>query len=441
MKLRAIAKEIFLGTLRRISVSEAIRSRVQYRNRQLHVAGRVYPMQQFHRLAVIAIGKAAAPMADALLDAIDPALSGFQYIDSIVVGPTKPQRDDSRVRYFRGSHPFSDQTAHDAADAILALLQACDEATLVIFLVSGGASAMVEKPLGARISLEDEALFQRALVQSGLPITQMNVLRKHFSRVKGGRLAVAAQRAAQCTLLISDVPHSTPHVIGSGPSLPDPSTIQECRRIIHVNLASLHLPDRVLAFFHGPECEETPKLDHPAFQRAHSALLLSSDDLTARAGELARLDGFHVVVDNTCDDWDYREAAAYLLNRLSGLRQQFPRVCLLSVGEVSVQIPPAHGLGGRNQQFALECARRLDQQNLSATVLSGGSDGVDGNSPAAGAICDETTFQRAAASGLDPLGALERFDSFTLFSALGDAMLTRPTGNNLRDLRILLSEA
>jgi hydroxypyruvate reductase len=267
----------------------------------------------------------------------------------------------------------------------------------------------------------------------------MNALRKHFSQVKGGRLAVAAQGATQCTLLISDVPGDMLHVVGSGPSLPDPSTAEECSEIISNNLNALNLSENLLAFFRDTELEETPKAGHPAFRKSSWLSLLSSDDLSRVAGEAAARLGFHVVVDNHCDDWDYRDAAAYLLNRLQELRRLYPRVCLLTAGEVSVQIPPVHGAGGRNQQFVLECARLIAEKKMEATVLSGGSDGVDGNSPAAGAVCDETTAARALSKGLDIIAGLEQFDSFNIFNALGDAIITGPTGNNVRDLRILLS--
>jgi hydroxypyruvate reductase len=231
------------------------------------------------------------------------------------------------------------------------------------------------------------------------------------------------------------------HVVGSGLSLPDPSTTGDCQRIIDANLDALNFSEKLLAFFRNPDLEETAKADHPAFSKAGWLSLLSSDDLCKIAGENASRLGFHVVVDNRCDDWDYRDAAVYLLDRLQELRQLYPKVCLLSAGEVSVRLSSAHGVGGRNQQFVLECSQLIDKRKLRATVLSGGSDGIDGNSPAAGAVCDETTVKRATSKGLDISAGLELFDSFPIFSALDDAIITGPTGNNVRDLRILLSAA
>jgi glycerate 2-kinase len=441
MTLLKTAEGIFLDTLHHLRIEEVMRTRVHYQGETLHIGELAYDLQDFHRVVVISIGKAAAPMWDALRHELEPALKRGQPIEAIVVGSTVPQEKGHRVRFFPGSHPLPSQISMDAAEAVLQLLASCDDRCLVLFLISGGASAMIEKALDGSVTVEETAQFYRSLVQSGLPITQMNVLRKHFSRVKGGRLAVAAQKATQCTLLISDVPESVLHVVGSGPSLPDPSTTEECRRIIAGNLDALNFSQKLLAFFGNPELEETAKADHPAFGKAGWVSLLSSDDLCRIAGENAARLEFHVVIDNRCDDWDYRDAAVYLLDRLEELRQHYPKVCLLSAGEISVRLPSAHGAGGRNQQFVLECSRLINVRNLKAAVLSGGSDGVDGDSPAAGAACDETTRARAAFKGLDIIAGLERFDSFPIFSALDDAIITGPTGNNVRDLRILLSSA
>jgi glycerate 2-kinase len=439
MTLLETAKDLFLETLRHLNIAEAMQARVQCHDETLRIGELVYDLRKFHRVVVISIGKAASPMTDLLLPLLRPALRRDQTIEGIVVGSTKPLKEDPRVRFFVGSHPYPDHPSFCAAEAVLDLLESCDNCCLVFFLISGGASAMMEQPLNRSITIDDTIDFYRALVLSGLPITQMNALRKHFSQVKGGRLAVAARGATQCTLLISDVPENALHIVGSGPSLPDPSTTKDCRQIISANLDVLNLSGNLLAFFNNIELEETPKADHPAFRNCGWISLLSSNDLCRIAGESAVRLGFHVVVDNNCDDWEYRDAAIYLLNRLSELRQQYPRVCLLSAGEISVKISGKHGSGGRNQQFVLECARLIAEKNLRATVLSGGSDGVDGNSPATGAVCDETTAIRASAQGLDISLGLERFDSFSIFNALGDAIITGPTGNNVRDLRILLS--
>jgi len=438
MQLFPLARSIFLDTIERAHPSAAMRSRVRYADGLLHIGELIYAMERFHRVMLVAIGKAAVPMSAALLAILEPALASGRILEGVVAGSLAPDADDPRIQFFRGGHPLPDLASRQAADAILRLLARADATTLVLFLISGGASAMVEKPLDPEIALEETAEFHGALVHSGLPIGQMNVLRKHFSEVKGGRLAVAAEGATQCTLLISDVPEEALHTIGSGPSLPDPSTVEQCLQILELGL--LNLPPKVLAFLQHPGLPETPKSGHPAFTNAAWMPLLSSRELCDNAAILAGQAGFAVAVDNGCDEWEYRDAARYLIDRLAALQSQHARACVISAGEVSVKLSARHGVGGRNQQFVLECARILAEEDLPFTVLSGGSDGIDGNSPAAGALCDRTTWARALTRGLDPAAMLETFDSFTLFEALGDSIQTGPTGNNVRDLRILVAQ-
>ena len=184
--------------------------------------------------------------------------------------------------------------------------------------------------------------------------------------------------------------------------------------------------------------EETPKSDDPAFIRARWWTILSNAALIAAAGKEAQRQGFIVEIDNSCDDWDYAKAADYLLGRLRDLRQRHERVCLLSGGEITVHVESG-GVGGRNQQFALYCAEKIARENI--CVLSAGSDGIDGNSPAAGAVADGTTLERTKKSGLDAAAHLKDFNAYPLFEALGDALVTGATGNNLRDLRILLASS
>jgi glycerate 2-kinase len=182
--------------------------------------------------------------------------------------------------------------------------------------------------------------------------------------------------------------------------------------------------------------EETPKSDDPAFVRARWWPVLSNQTALDAAGVAATAQGFAVEIDNSCDDWDYDRAAGYLLDRLRKLRQSVSRVCLISGGEVTVRVTNG-GVGGRNQQFALACAQKIAGEDI--TVLSAGTDGIDGNSPAAGALADGSTIERAKAAGYDPAAALATFNAYPLFKAIGDAITTGPTGNNVRDLRILLA--
>jgi hydroxypyruvate reductase len=322
-----------------------------------------------------------------------------------------------------------------AARAMLRALEAQPASGLVIFLLSGGGSSIVEKPIDDEISLDDLVATYRALVHSGAPIAEINAVRKHLSAVKGGRLAQAAFPAQQVSLLVSDVPDNTPDALASGPTMPDSTTVEDGYRIAEKYELLKQFPPSTRELFERHAIEETPKSDDPAFQRARWWPVLSNQTAIEEASLAAERAGFIVHVDNSCDDWDYEKAADYLL-QVRELRKQFSPVCLISGGEVTVKVSNG-GVGGRNQQFALACAEKIVDENI--TVLSAGTDGVDGNSSAAGAIVDGTTVARARSRGLDVRLALDKFDAYPLFKALGDALETGPTGNNLRDLRILLA--
>jgi len=293
---------------------------------------------------------------------------------------------------------------------------------------------MAENLLDDEISLEDLVATYRMLVLSGAPIAEINAIRKHLSAIKGGRLAQAAYPAHQLSLLVSDVPDNMLDALASGPTMPDSTTAGDCYAIAQKYGMVEQFPASVRELFLRRALEETPKSDDPAFLRSRWWTLLSNQTALDAAAVAAGEAGFTVETDNSCDDWDYARAADYLLGRLRELRKKSERVCLISGGEVTVKVTDG-GVGGRNQQFALACAEKIAGENI--TVLSGGTDGIDGNSPAAGAVVDGTTLARARALGLDIAGHLKAFDAYPFFEALGDAVVTNPTGNNLRDLRIL----
>jgi len=390
---------------------------------------RAFPFAQYQRIYAVALGKAALPMLEALRARLPKPLDG-----GVCCGPVLPSNREAGVEYYTGGHPLPNEDSFASARAALRLLRQMGERDFVFFLISGGGSAMVELPLDERISLEETRALYKALVGSGGTIAEINTVRKHFSAVKGGRLAAAAGRSGRFSLLLSDVAPRYLDALASGPTLPDSSTVAECREIVD----RYHLRERftpaVRAFFDDPDLPETP-----AVSEAPIETLLSSDDLIDAAQTKALSLGYEVVIDNSCDDWDYADAARYLLERFDHLRREHPKLCLLSGGEVTVRLGREHGAGGRNQQFALACALALDGAASPVVVLSAGSDGIDGTSDAAGAIADMTTVGRAKALGFDAASALARFDAYPLFTALGDTLVTGPTHNNLRDLRILLS--
>jgi hydroxypyruvate reductase len=303
-------------------------------------------------------------------------------------------------------------------------------------MLSGGGSSIAEKPIDDDISLEELVTTYKELVHSGAPIAEINTIRKHLSAIKGGRLAQAALGAQQVSILVSDVPDNTPDALASGPTMPDSTTVQDCYAIATKHRLVEQFPSTVRELFQHHALRETPKSDDPAFHRSRWWTVLSNSSLLEAAKSEAERHGFAVEVDNSCDDWDYTLAADYLVGRLRELRKKSERVCLLSGGEITVRVTNG-GVGGRNQQFALACAEKIAGENI--TVLSAGTDGIDGNSPAAGAVADGTTIERARSRGLDPAASILAFNAYSFFDALGDTVMTGPTGNNLRDLRILLS--
>lgn len=400
------------------------------RENTLYAGGRSYDFAAFTGVQIVSMGKAGATLFDAVRGLIPVALP----VRSVISAPFPPQKLAATDLYFAGGHPLPNAASLEAARAAMELLAAADERTLVLFLISGGASAMFELPLDPAMSLAELIEVYRQLVASGASIRQINAVRKHLSAVKGGRLAAAAAAATKLSLMVSDVPSDALDALGSGPTLADSSTVEQALEVIAEFLPAASL--QMLA----PALKETPKLDDAAFRKADPVVLLDNATLLDAARQSAERLGFSVTIDNACDDWDYEDAAAYLLQRSAGLGRIHARSCLLSGGEVTVHLPAESGAGGRNQQLALFAAQFL-QGVPGTTFFSAGSDGIDGNSLAAGAVADETTWLRAEQQGLDPMGALATFDASTLFQALGDAIVMGHSGNNLRDIRILLTGA
>src|SRR5262249_2913860 len=300
-----------------------------------------------------------------------------------------------------------------------------------------GASAMAEQAIDPDIPLEDLIETYRVLVHCGAPMGQMNAIRKYLSAVKGGRLAEAAYPAQQVSILVSDVPEHSLDALASGPTMPDSSTTSDCYEIARRYDLLDRLPPTVHSLFAERALEETPKKDDPIFVRSRWWTVLSSETAAKSAAKFASASGFAVEIDNSCDDWEYEKAADYLLDRLRALRRGVSQACIISAGEVTVKVDRAEARGGRNQQFALYCAKKIAGENIA--VLSAGTDGIDGNSNAAGAVADGSTVERASAAGVDLDGSLKNFESAAFFEALGDAIVTGPTGNNVRDLRVLLA--
>ena len=439
---KAAAREIFRRTLASVDVHAALNRCMALSGDEMRCGGTVARLGRYRRIMAIAIGKAAAPMAATLREILAPEFA----TEGIIVAPPgagagKAQSIETSAgwKVFAGGHPIPNRESFAAGRAILDAVSGAGKETLIIFLLSGGGSALAELPLNNAISQSDFEEMNRALVTCGAPIEAINVVRKHVSALKGGRLAAAAPEAMKFTYAISDVPMGHETALASGPTLPDPTTMEDARRVIREHDLRGKLPRSVVELLDGNSAPETPKPGDAAF--AHSAfhLALSPRDLEHAAHQAAASLGYATLCDDTTDGWPVERAAGHLLAQLSAHRAANPgrKVCVYAGGEVASPVT-GDGMGGRNSAFVLACVEKIAGGDLA--VLSAGTDGIDGNSPAAGAVADGESLARAQEAGLSANDFAARSDAFTFFDRLGDTIVTGPTQNNLRDLRVLLAE-
>ena len=434
-ELKQLARQIFHETLAAIDIPATMQRKLRRQGTRIVCGEKTLDMKDFGKIRVVAMGKAAHAMVEGLALSLAP----FVRFEGVVSAPGLPKKAVPGLKYFAAGHPVPNEESWKAAEAVLALLKKCDEKTLVVFLLSGGGSSLVELPLDPKQTLDDVRQVHNALVSCGANIEEINTVRKHLSAVKGGRLAATADEAMKITLAVSDVPAGRESALASGPTLPDPTTIQDVERVIKAYSLRGKLPSALKRWIDDGKMPETPKASEAAFRKSHFSLTLGMDDLFHPAHHAAEALGFVTCCDNSTDDWPMEKAAEALLGQLEELRaiHRGHRVALIADGEVSSPVT-GEGVGGRNSAFVLCCAERIAGKKIA--VLSAGTDGVDGNSLGAGAVADGETSKRAREAGLDPQDFFRRSDAFTFFSKLGDAVLTGPTGNNLRDLRILIAE-
>ena len=425
-----LARRILDATMAAIDVRHAMLARLRLDGQTLVVGGESLKLPKPPR--VVAIGKAANRMA-ATLDEI----LGGRIESGVVASPAESPQKLARLRYFQGGHPYPNSGSLRGAEAAVELLAGRTESDAVIYLISGGGSALFERPLDPQISLSDLIELNRLLVGCGLPIEQINVIRKHLSSVKGGRLAARAHPARQLTVYISDVPDDVPSMVASGPTMPDESTTEQCYSLVAKHDLAAKLPATIRKHFEAHSLEETPKPGDPRFARSRYYCLLSNRDALEAAKTAAENFGFAAEIDTGNWDAHYRQVVDESMDRLDAARERHPgkAVCLIQGGEVISPVTGS-GMGGRNQAFALYAAGEIAESRR--TVLSAGTDGRDGNSPTGGAVADGETLARARDLGLDAEEYLKASDSYHFFRALGDTIETGFTDNNVRDVRLWL---
>jgi len=436
-EMRQQAFEIFQAAIRAVDPVEAILRHVKADDGSLLIGDRRLELKNYERILVVGAGKADAPMAQAMEQILGERVSGGLIV--VKDGHGLPLK---HVRIQEASHPVPDERGIKGAEDILALLNGAGERDLIICLMSGGGSALLVAPVEG-VSLEDKQEVTRHLLASGANIHEINMVRKHLSRVKGGGLARVAHPATVVSLILSDVIGDDLDVIASGPTVPDSSTFGQAERVLKVYGIRDKLPKSVREHMEkgvSGEIEETPKPGDSSFQGDVWQLVGTNLQALKAASKEAERQGYHSVILSAMIEGETRDVAkmhaAIAKQVLSSGHPVAPPACLLAGGETTVTLQ-GEGKGGRNMEFALASAIAMDGKKH-VVVLSGGTDGTDGPTDSAGAIADGETLARARAKGLDAVQYLQRNDSYPFFEVLGDLLMTGPTRTNVMDVCLVL---
>jgi glycerate 2-kinase len=434
---RQDAQKIFEAGLQAADPMLSIPRHLRVDGQILNAGHAVYDLTNYKNFYVVGAGKATAKMALAVEQLLGERISGGCVI--VKHGHTAVLR---KLQIVEAGHPIPDQAGVDAAEAILELLSGALESDLIFCLISGGASALLTSP-SAGLSLKDKQQTTQMLLSCGARIHEVNAIRKHISKVKGGRLAELAYPATVVSLLLSDVIGDGVDIIGSGPTAPDSSTFVDCLSIIERYGVSEMIPGTVRRFLEkgaAGEAAETPKLGNPIFDKVQNLIVGNNQSALRAAKEKAEALGYYALVLSSAIEGEAKKVAvdhvAIARDVLAGHGAFHRPACIISGGETTVTVK-GEGLGGRNQEFALAAAVEIDGME-GMVVLSGGTDGTDGITDAAGAIVDNTTVQRAREKGLDARDHLRRNDSYPLLNAVGDLLVTGPTLTNVMDLQLVL---
>ncbi len=441
-ELRDMAQAIFLKAIAAVNPLERLKEILRIDNDRLFLglnrdSEKVFRLDAFHRIFLIGTGKASASMAQGI-----EKIFGNRITRGVITTKYGHVLPLEKTEVIECGHPIPDQNGIQGAEKILSLLKKSRSEDLVIFLLSGGGSALLPLPIKG-ITLEEKQEVTQFLLDCGADIKEINTIRKHISQIKGGWLAKRAFPSTVIGFILSDVVGDQLDVIGSGPTVPDPSTFEEAWEILRKYDLLKEISASVKKhFLLGKEgkVEETPKPGDIAFENVYN-YLIGSNILALRAAEAEALSlGFHTLILSSSIVGETREGARFhsaIAKEVISTGNPVPRpACIISGGETTVTIK-GNGLGGRNQEFTL--AGALEICGLERVVLlSGGTDGTDGPTDAAGAVADHTTISRAQSMGLDPKAHLESNNAYPFFQTLGDLLITGPTHTNVMDVRILL---
>ncbi len=436
---RDSARAIFRAALDAASPRAAVHRVMHCDGNRLRAQEREYDLTRVRRMFVIGFGKASAAMAQAAEDILGDRIERGWVI--VKYGHVAPLR---KIQLHQAGHPLLDENSLIGTAKILELVDAANENDLIVCLISGGGSALLELPVEG-VSLSDLRAMTDALLRSGATINEVNTLRKHVSQVKGGQLARRAGRAQMVSLILSDVIGSPLDTIASGPTAPDSTTFSDALRIIEQRGLREQLPVSIVEHIERGahhEIADTPKADDPVLARAQNIIIADNVIACDAALQTATRLGFNSLLLSTHLQGEAREVAkmfAAIAKEIAQSNRPVARpACVIAGGETTVTVR-GKGKGGRNQELALAAAIEIAGMPASrVVVLSGGTDGTDGPTDAAGAIADDTTLARAAALGLDARTFLSNNDAYHFFQPLNDLLMTGPTGTNVNDVVLLL---
>ncbi|NLF13153.1 MAG: glycerate kinase [Anaerolineaceae bacterium] len=424
------------AALAAVEPGAAVRRHVRREGNRLLIGGQTYDLEAAERTWVVGGGKAAAPMAAALVPLLGERLAGGLVVTRY--GYAGPEVDTGPIEVAEAGHPLPDEAGVAATRRLADLLRQASGRDLVLAVLSGGASALLTLPAGG-LSLDDLVATTELLLRSGATIGELNAVRKHLSQLKGGGLARLAAPARVAALVLSDVVGDPLDVIASGPASPDATTFADAWSVVERYGLAGRLPHAVAGHLRAGlegRLAETLKPGDALFERVLNVIVGSNRLAAEAAVETARGAGFNVLLLSTFVEGEAREvgrvAAALAREVVAHGRPVAPPACLVWGGETTVTVR-GQGKGGRNQELALAAALAL--QGLPGVVLLAlGTDGTDGPTDAAGAVAGGQTIARARALGLDPRAHLADNDAYPFFDALDDLLRTGPTGTNVNDL-------
>ena len=429
---------IFRAGLKAVDPYEATKRILRLSGEGLQVGDRNYHLGDFKRIVVIGAGKAGAPMTQAVEEILGDRIEEGMIV--VKYGYTAPLK---KVKLIEGGHPIPDEAGQHGAGELLKIVNGLGKEDLVFCLISGGGSALLPAPVDG-VSLGEKQETTRILLESGASIHEINAIRKHLSRIKGGWLAKTVAPATMITLVLSDVIGDDLDVIASGPTVGDRSTFSDCLKVIEKYQLKDQIPSAVMEYLRkgaAGTAQETPKPDDSIFRTGLNLIVGSNMQCLEAAERKAQKLGYQTLILSSLVEGETREVAAVhgaiLKEIIRTGKPLAPPACIISGGETTVTIR-GKGKGGRNQEFVLACGIEIAGWE-GAAVFSAGTDGTDGPTDAAGAFADWRTVEQAQAIGLDPNVALQENNAYPFFERLGNLIITGPTNTNVMDVRILIA--